>query len=153
MSIPADDTAQLFVDPQEHLELVRGARHVAPVDQIERLPHHRLVVRRDPHAAPPVERLFQEPAEIAVDDPPVAVGDLSRLHIDPLAEPHAGPFRQGPQIGETPAHVGLQYDADVIETLVAQAAVEFERRRGAARIARAVRAGSRRCLRCPEGRP
>ena len=85
-------------------------------------------MRRNPDVAPGVEQRFERTDERVAHLLEVLERNRRRLDVDAFAQPHAGTqVRERLDIGEGAPQHRLQHDADIVETVAAQLAVEPER--------------------------
>src|SRR3954454_22501799 len=119
---------ELRPDAQEHLELVVVVAQTAPAHEPAALVDEPAVVRGDAHVAPGVEERLERPHEARPHRLERAERDLFRLHVDPFAEAHARlEIRERLDVAEGPPEHGLEDDAEVVEALAAQLAIEAKR--------------------------
>ena len=123
-----------------------------------RLLEQPLVVRGDPHVATRCRTAPRACHEARSHGMEIAVLDVRRLDVDPLAHAHVRPeVGELIDVGERPLQRRLQHDADVVESGVAQIAVDRERRVRRRRVLHVdadevVRARARRWTSCLEVR-
>ena len=126
---------EILAHPEEHLELVLARLEAALRDHPAALVDEPFVVRRDPDVGARAEELLERLAEVGANGLEVAEGDLGRLDVDPLAEPHVRlQVGQRVDVVDGPPQVRLEDDAEVVVAGLAQLAVEPQRVVGAARV-------------------
>src|ERR687894_756102 len=82
-----EDSPELLVDAEQHLELVAVLRDLELVDEPEGVPDQVLVVRRDTYVHAPLEQLVEQEDVVLPDGVKVLVGHGARLVVDALAQP------------------------------------------------------------------
>ena len=111
--------------PEQHLELVcLGPERRHPH---ERLTEQMLVVGRNRNPGVTLDERLEAGDERTPHDLEILERDRSRLHVDPLAQPHArAQVAQLRDVGERTLEAGLQHDPHVFHPGAAEAAVEGE---------------------------
>src|SRR5689334_23771637 len=89
MALVDKPVAELRANAEQHLELVLVVIETGLLDESLRLRDEPLVVRRDPDIAACVDQRLERAHVVRADGSEVAVRDLRRLDVDPLAETHA----------------------------------------------------------------
>jgi hypothetical protein len=108
------DAAELFVDSEQHLELVAVAGEAVLVEETGGAADQVFVVGGDADVSATDDQLFQGEDKIGPDGLVAFPGDLPGLDVDPLAEADARAFvRQVVDVLQSAAHVGLEDAAQI----------------------------------------